>query len=126
MTKTEITHSLTIKFCVSWAVLGAGDTEGSGIDMVIPFRELTFWWKKNMRINDCKLWQDLWRQKKKKNWVMEALDVWINVARDDVGKIEWNHISFLLEHNFTYWTSENIEFYWANYDNKMEYRIFKN
>lgn len=36
-------------------------------------------------------------------WVVEALDVWINVARDDVGKIEWNHISFLLEHNFTYW-----------------------
>lgn len=34
--------------------------------------------------------------KKEINWVMEVLDIWINVARRDVGEREWNLIFFFI------------------------------
>lgn len=78
-------------------MLGAGNTEGSETDMILPLRELTFCWENHQN----KLLQIMTSPMSKNSWVMEALDIRINVERDDIVKIEYS---------FTYWTSENIEF----------------
>lgn len=82
MTKIVLIHLVT-KCCVSCAMLGAGDTQGSGTDMVFPFGELTLC-RRELQNNYLQI---MTSHIKEIHCVTEVLDIGVN-GNDVIGKVE--------------------------------------